>query len=123
GIYGTTHTTTADKNGNWALAWNGVTGDGSRYWPLDSSFNYTLKLEDLAGNTYSSQGRYTYNASNPVLNSIIVSGETLNGGGKGYHFHTNELTPVISGTTTNTSKLTIMLAGKLYNVQVSTDGS
>ncbi|EIF0350169.1 Ig-like domain repeat protein, partial [Salmonella enterica] len=123
GAYDTIHTTTADKNGNWALAWNSVTGDGSRYWPLNSSFNYTLKLEDLAGNTYSSQGRYTYNASSPVLNSIIVSGETLAGDGKGYHFHTNELTPVISGTTKNTSKLVIGLAGKLYEVPVSTDGS
>ncbi len=122
GVYNTTHTVTADQNGNWSLAWNSVTGDGSSYWPINSSFNYTLKLEDLAGNVYTSTGRYTYNDARPVLKNINIDGENLDGLGQGYHFHTNDLNPVISGSTTNAVKVRITLGGHVYEVPVSSDG-
>lgn len=101
----------ANADGVWSIKVNTTLKDGE--------YNYKITSTDLAGNTSSSNGNLTIDSRGPQLSYSLD--DSTDSGQKGDSL-TNNAYPIVSGWTEPGSVLSIVFAGKIYDVTVEADG-
>lgn len=104
---------TADQQGVWALTVSPPLADGSH--------NFTIKVDDIAGNSASKSGYLIIDTQLPTVTAALSA--ATDSGDSDTDNITNDPHPVLTGSTKPFSVVTITIAGNHYSVQADDSGA